>query len=100
MVSDMSFLANASRRRALLMTYWRRRASAEDIARKKFTRRGPQREAIESSMRTIEPVRTALMRSQPGRAATVEGFCPQHTVSASTITSGLAETTYSAESCG
>ena len=34
----------------------------------------PNVEAIESSMRTIEPVRTALIRSQPGRAATVEAF--------------------------
>ena len=80
--------------------YWRRRASADDIARKKFTRRGPQREAIESSMRTIEPVRTALTRSQPGRAATVDAFWPQQTVSARTMMSGLSETTYSAESCG
>ena len=39
----------------------RSRASAEDIARKKFTSRGPQRDAIESSTRTIEPVRTALI---------------------------------------
>ena len=54
--------------------YWRSRASADDIARKKSTSRGPQRDAIESCIRTIEPVRTALMRSQPGRAATVEGF--------------------------
>ena len=80
--------------------YWRSRASADDIARKKSTSRGPQREAIESSTRTIEPVRTALTRSQPGRAATVDAFCPQQTVSASTMRSGLAETTYSAESCG
>ena len=70
------------------------------MARKKFTSRGPQRDAIESSMRTIDPVRTALMRSQPGRAATVDGFWPQQTVSARTITSGLEDTMYSAESCG
>ena len=69
-------------------------------ARKKSTNRGPQREAIESSMRTTEPVRMALIRSQPGRAATVDAFCPQQTVSASTMMSGLDETTYSAESCG
>ena len=52
------------------------------------TSRGPQREAIESSIRTIEPVRTALIRSQPGRAATVDAFWPQHTVSARTIDVG------------
>ena len=78
----------------------RSRASADDIARKKSTSRGPQREAIESWTRTIEPVRTALIRSQPGRAATVDGFWPQQTVSARTIRSGLADTTYSDESCG
>ncbi len=82
------------------MRYWRRRASADDIARKKSTSRGPQRDAIESWIRTIEPVRTALMRSHPGRDATVDAFWPQQTVSASTMMSGLAETTYSAESCG
>ena len=71
--------------------YWRSRASADDIARKKSTSRGPQREAIESWTRTIEPVRTALIRSQPGRDATVDGFWPQHTVSARTIRSGLAD---------
>ncbi len=76
------------------------RASADDIARKKLTSRGPQRDAIESWIRTIDPVRTALMRSQPGREATVDGFCPQQTVSARTIRSGPAETMYSAESCG
>ena len=85
---------------------WRRRPSAysraraADIARKKLTSRGPQRDAIESWTRTIEPVRTALMRSQPGRSATVDGFCPQQTLSASTIRSGLSATMYSAESCG
>src|SRR5262245_4013973 len=83
-----------------VMREWSRRAGGEDIARKRFTRRGPQREAIESSTRTIEPVRTALILSQPGRAATVDAFWPQHTVSARTIRSGLDETTYSAESCG
>ena len=44
-------------------------------ARKKSTRRGPQREAIESSMRTIEPLFTAAIEPQPGRAATVDAFC-------------------------
>ena len=63
-----------SAQRCVIGSYWRSRASAEDIARKKFTSRGPQRDAIESSMRTIEPVRTALMRSQPGRDATVAGL--------------------------
>src|SRR6476619_6551901 len=80
--------------------YERSRASAEDMARKKFTSRGPHRDAIESSTRTTDPVLTALMRSQPGRAATVEAFWPQQTVSARTMRSGLAETTYSAESWG
>ena len=49
------------------------------MARKKSTSRGPQRDAIESWMRTTEPVRMALIRSQPGRAATVDAFCPQQT---------------------
>ena len=65
------------RRRAPLRPtrrYWRSRARAAETARKKFTIRGPQREAIESSMRTIDPLRTALTRSQPGRAATVDAF--------------------------
>ena len=35
--------------------YWRSRASADAIARKKSTSRGPQRDAIESSTRTIDP---------------------------------------------
>jgi hypothetical protein len=51
-------------------------------------------------MRTIDPVRTALILSHPGRAPTVDGFWPQQTMSASTIRSGSAETTYSDESCG
>ena len=62
--------------------------------------RGPQREAIESSIRTIVPVRTALTLDQPGREATVLGSVPQHVMSASTMRSGLCETTYSAESFG
>ena len=44
------------------------------MARKKSTTRGPQRDAMESWIRTIEPVRTALIRSHPGRAATVDAL--------------------------
>ena len=51
-------------------------------------------------MRTIDPVFTAAIVPQPGRAATVDGFWPQQTESASTIRSGFDATTYSAESCG
>ena len=36
----------------------------------------------------------------PGSVRTVDGFSPQHTLSASTITSGLDATTYSADSWG
>src|SRR5207244_10829168 len=76
------------------------RFSAAAIARAKLTIRGPHREAIESSIRTIEYVFTALSPLHPGRAATVAGVCPQHVVSARTSRSGSAETTYSAERCG
>ena len=75
-------------------------ASAAAIARTKLTMRGPQRDAIESSTRTIVPVRTAATFFQPGRAATVRGDCSQQAMSASTTMSGLCETTYSAESFG
>ena len=50
-----------------------RRRSAVPTARTKFTSRGPHRDAIESSIRRIDPLRTALMPDQPGRAATVAG---------------------------
>ena len=51
-------------------------------------------------MRTIVPVLTAATFFQPARAATVRADWPQHRMSASTTMSGLAETTYSAESFG
>jgi hypothetical protein len=62
--------------------------------------RGPQRDAIESSMRTTVPVFTAETRLQPGRPATVFGDWPQQRMSASTTMSGLCETTYSGDSFG
>src|SRR4029077_13458667 len=76
----------------------RRCPRAPATSRTKLTIRGPQREAIESSMRTIVPVRTAATFFQPGRAATVCADCAQQLMSASTTMSGLRETTYSAES--
>ena len=74
--------------------------NAAATARTKSTMRGPQREATESSTRTIARSRTAEMFRQPGRALTVLAFCPQHLPSASTITDGFAARMYSAESCG
>ena len=47
--------------------YVRATLSALAIARTKFTTRGPQRDAIESSMRTIAWLRTAEIVFQPGR---------------------------------
>ena len=67
-------------------------------ARTKFTSLGPQRDAIESSIRRIDRFRTALMSDQPGREATVSAFWPQQTESASTTRSGFDETMNSGES--
>src|SRR5262249_44371960 len=75
-------------------------ASAAATARTKSTIRGPQRDAIESSMRTIVPVRTAATRLHPGRAPTVRGVWAQQRMSARTTMSGLCEPTYSGESFG
>src|SRR5579862_1073233 len=70
------------------------------IARAKSMIRGPQRDAMLSSTAITRCFFTAETFDQPGRAATVFGDCPQHTSSASTTMSGLAEMMYSGESCG
>src|SRR4029077_19292772 len=75
------------------LTHRRRCASAPATARTKLTIRGPQREAIESSIRTIVPVFTAETFFQPARPATVRGPWPQQRMSASTTMSGLCATT-------
>src|SRR5207249_3049838 len=69
------------------------------IATKSATR-GPHRDAMSSSSGTTAPFFTALMPENPGRAASVCWFWLQHRASARKITSGLAFTTYSADSCG
>jgi hypothetical protein len=74
--------------------------SAIPIPRAKSTTRGPQRDASESSARTIAWLFTAATLLQPGRDETVAAVCPQHFTSASTINAGLCATTYSFESCG
>ena len=75
-------------------------ASAPATARTKLTIRGPQREAIESSIRTIVPVRTAATFLQPGRAATVCGRLRAALDVGEHDDVRARETTYSAESFG
>src|SRR5207247_4710109 len=75
-------------------------ASAAATARTKSTIRGPQRDASESSIRTIVPLRTAATWLHPGRAATVCGVWAQQRMSARTTMSGLCDTTYSGDSLG
>src|SRR5207247_9263654 len=74
--------------------------SALATASTELTTRGPHRDAIESSIRTIAWFWTAVTFPHPGLAATVAGVWPQQRVSASTIRSGFASRMYSPESCG
>ncbi len=64
------------------------------------TTRGPGRDAMSGSKGTIRPLVTALMVSQPGRAATDSGSTPGTRWSASRMTSGSAVMTSSGLSCG
>src|SRR5262245_28404959 len=66
----------------------------------KFTTRGPQRDATESSIPTTRWVRRAAMPLQPGRLAIVAADWPQQRVSASTIRPGFCARMYSPDSCG
>ena len=61
---------------------------------------GPQREAMSSFTATTPPSATAVIGSSPGRASSFVTVWPQQTVSASTISSGLAETMYSWRASG
>src|SRR6266545_3768863 len=81
-------------------THQRLRFSTFPIVRTKSTMRGPHRDATESSTPTTDPVRTAAIPLQPGRFATDAAVAPQQRVSARTMTSGFAETMYSADSFG
>ena len=66
------------RSRACGLTACRCAERAPATARTKLTIRGPQREAIESSIRTIVPVRTAVDgRSSPAGRRPSAGVCPQ-----------------------
>src|SRR5207249_4707294 len=74
--------------------------SALATASTKLTTRGPHRDAIESSIRSIASCWTAATFPHHGLASPVAGAWPQQRVSASTIRSGFASRMYSPESCG